>query len=336
MTKKKLDKSPIRLPKALVRKAKAKYVILASLLVAILLIPTTVFFTLAYRTDTTEEITNNFDPKEVVIKIIEDFDGAIKKDVTITNTGEVDAYVRFKITISAIDGDGNVVALPISMINTSDTVADLTYRGIDISDFTIINYVDDNNGENTTDVDSKSWTDSFVEKDGIYYYSSIVKVDEVIDIFDSATFNIPIFDPSVIDLPLPLIDDAGNPYYVFNSDGNLCYQYDKTTGEYTAYLPYIDSNENVLYYTTDGNAAADTNSQYTSLLDEDGTYTYMLSSYTPVLTIVAESIQANGVVEAWGVTLDNDGKITGATAITIEQSDADYSSNPVAQITVSQ
>ncbi len=315
MIKKKLDKSPIRLPKALVGKAKAKYVVLIPVLLAVLLIPTTVFFTLAYKTDTTGEITNKFDPKEVVIKINEDFNKIIKKDVAITNTGEVDAYVRFKITISAIDNEGNVIALPISKINTSNTVADLTYRGIDISDFTINDFDEDT---------STDWTDNFLVIDGIYYYTSILPVEETIDIFDSAVFNIPVFDPEVIDLPLPLIDDDGNPYYVVDAAGNLCYQYNEITGEYTA-------------YTKDEIKTAG----YTLLLDDDGTFTYMLSSYTPVLTIVAESIQAEGVTDAWGLYIDENGKLTinlnstEATALTIDNTDTNdaYSGNPSVTVT---
>lgn len=318
MTKNRYRKSTKRYkaePVTTAKKVKPKFAVILTSLLVLLLVPTTVFFTLAYKTDTTDEIVNSFDPVEVVIEITENFDNEIKEDVAITNTGEVDAYIRFKITISAIDEAGNLIALPISMINTSDTVADLTYRGIDISDFTIT---------------ESDWASNFIEIDGIYYYESIVPVGTTINIFDEATFNIPIFDPSVIDLPLPLIDDDGNPYYVFNSEGELCYQLDEND-EYVAYTWDDDSQSYKSKEDTTG---------YTSIVGDDGTYTYMLSSYTPVLTIVAESIQANGVTKEWGVSLDGDGNIVGtaitANAITIEPGDADYSNNPVAEITVSQ
>lgn len=298
-----------RYKKQPMKKVKPKFAVIVSCLLLLAMVSTTIVYTLAYRTNVTETVVNTFDPVDVEIKIDEKFDGEVKEDVGITNTGDIEVYIRFKISVSAIDEDGNIISLPISLINTSDTVADLTQRAIDICDFTITN---------NDDGDPADWTDSFIEIDGIYYYSSLVAVDETVSIFDSATFNVPIFDPAVLDLPFPLIDDDGDPYYVFNSDGDLCYQ--------------TDTNDNYVAYDLDGE---DAGAGYTSLLDEDGTFTYMLSSYTPVITIVAESVQANGVVEAWGVTLDSDGKITTTavanTVLTIEdESDnTENADNPV-------
>lgn len=68
--------------------------------------------TLAYLVTSTGPVTNTFTPGEVKTHIEEEFDGAIKEDVYVTNTGTVDAYIRAQIVINWVDGEGNIVADP--------------------------------------------------------------------------------------------------------------------------------------------------------------------------------------------------------------------------------
>lgn len=68
--------------------------------------------TLAYLVTSTGPVTNTFTPGEVKTHIEEKFDGAIKENVYVTNTGTVDAYIRAQIVINWVDKDGNIVADP--------------------------------------------------------------------------------------------------------------------------------------------------------------------------------------------------------------------------------
>ena len=54
-------------------------------------------------------VTNTFTPGEISGDIDEDFDYSEKKNVHFTNTGTADAYVRAVISMSVVDGAGNIV-----------------------------------------------------------------------------------------------------------------------------------------------------------------------------------------------------------------------------------
>lgn len=66
--------------------------------------------TVAWLTSQSETVTNAFTRANVTTEIDEGFDGAVKKDVKIENTGDVPVYVRAKVVVSWVDGNGNVAA----------------------------------------------------------------------------------------------------------------------------------------------------------------------------------------------------------------------------------
>ncbi len=105
--------------------------------------------TLAYLFDQTEPIVNTFTPSTVGIDIEEKFDENVKENVKITNKGDIDVYVRAIVVVSWKDDSGNVYAT----------------APVEGTDYTV------------------TWTMAgWVEKDGVYYYTSPVKPRESTDI----------------------------------------------------------------------------------------------------------------------------------------------------------
>ncbi len=83
------------------------FVVLASVLVlAIGLVGTT----LAWIFTSTEEINNIFNPAKVTTSVEESFNGQVKNDVKVKNTGNIDAYLRAMVVVNWQDGNGNVKA----------------------------------------------------------------------------------------------------------------------------------------------------------------------------------------------------------------------------------
>lgn len=80
-----------------------------ALLVSVaLLLTLAVGSTVAYLAAKTTPVLNTFTPGSVVPTINEEFDHAEKKNVTITNNGNVKGYFRAVIIVTWQDGDGNV------------------------------------------------------------------------------------------------------------------------------------------------------------------------------------------------------------------------------------
>ena len=71
-----------------------KVIVLA--IAAVLLLSATVTGTLMYLVDKTGAVTNTFEPANVTCSVTEDFNGTVKKNVNVTNTSNIDAYVRVK------------------------------------------------------------------------------------------------------------------------------------------------------------------------------------------------------------------------------------------------
>ena len=91
------------------RLSKRTVILLASLT---LLMGLTIGSTAAYLVTHTSQVTNTFTPAKVSCVINEKFENNVKSDVTIKNTGNVDAYIRAKVIISWTDADGNIVPAP--------------------------------------------------------------------------------------------------------------------------------------------------------------------------------------------------------------------------------
>lgn len=100
--------------------------------------------TVAYLFTNTDAVTNTFTPAKTSIDVPEEFDGKVKKNVTVQNTGDIDVYIRAMIVVTWQDKDGNVYATA-------------PVKG---TDYTI------SLGNNT------GWT---AGADGYYYYGSALK-----------------------------------------------------------------------------------------------------------------------------------------------------------------
>lgn len=61
--------------------------------------------TVAYLIDQTGSITNTFTPANVTPHINEDFNGSVKNNVKITNTGDIPAYIRVKVVVTWKNGN---------------------------------------------------------------------------------------------------------------------------------------------------------------------------------------------------------------------------------------
>ena len=84
------------------------FVVLAALLVLVLGIVGT---TLAWLTDKTDALTNNFTYAKVSCKVLETVneDQTQKSDVRIQNTGNTDAYIRVTYVVTIRDDNGNIL-----------------------------------------------------------------------------------------------------------------------------------------------------------------------------------------------------------------------------------
>ena len=74
----------------------------------LLLLTITVGGTLAFLITSDGPLTNIFKPSKVTTGVDEDFDGEVKSNVSIQNTGDIDAYIRAAVVITWQDEHGNV------------------------------------------------------------------------------------------------------------------------------------------------------------------------------------------------------------------------------------
>ena len=80
-----------------------------ALVVSLLLLLTiTVGGTLAFLITSDGPLTNIFKPSKVTTEVDEDFNGDVKSNVSIQNTGDIDAYIRAAVVITWQDEHGNV------------------------------------------------------------------------------------------------------------------------------------------------------------------------------------------------------------------------------------
>ena len=63
--------------------------------------------TLAYLSTQTGPVVNTFMPSHVDCKVEEDFNGTVKKNVNVTNTSDIDAYIRVKLITYRVNDEGN-------------------------------------------------------------------------------------------------------------------------------------------------------------------------------------------------------------------------------------
>lgn len=119
-----------------------------ALVALLLLLCCTVAGTLAYLVDSTDPVTNTFTPASVSTEVNEDFDGITKRNVTIKNTGNIDAYIRAAVIVNWANDAGEISGTPVTNADYS-----ITY----------------NTGANG---------DWFVGSDGYYYCKTSVKSEK--------------------------------------------------------------------------------------------------------------------------------------------------------------
>lgn len=92
------------------KRKKQKREKIALLVSLVLLFTITVGGTIAFIYTQTQSVTNTFKPSNVACEVDEDFDEKIKKDVSIKNTGDTEAYIRATILVNWIDDSENISA----------------------------------------------------------------------------------------------------------------------------------------------------------------------------------------------------------------------------------
>lgn len=83
-----------------------KYI--AVLVSAVLLLSTAIGGTLAWLTDDTDPVNNQFTPSEVTTKVTEETSNNVKSNVKIQNTGDTEAYIRAAVVVTWRDSSGNI------------------------------------------------------------------------------------------------------------------------------------------------------------------------------------------------------------------------------------
>lgn len=116
------------------------------LITLVVLLGVLVGSTVAYLVANTGSIANSFVPAKITTDITEDFNGSVKNNVQVKNTGEVDAFIRATVVVTWQNDAGEVYPTA-PVVGTDYTVS---YPG---------------NG----------WVK---HTDGYYYYTSVVKPDE--------------------------------------------------------------------------------------------------------------------------------------------------------------
>ncbi len=83
---------------------------LAALVALVLIICVAVGGTVAFIVTKTDAVKNIFNPANVTIDTQEEFDGSVKKNVVVENTGNTDAYIRVKLVTYITDENGEPTA----------------------------------------------------------------------------------------------------------------------------------------------------------------------------------------------------------------------------------
>ena len=88
------------------RKSTASRKVIVLAIAVVLLLSATVTGTLMYLVSKTTAVTNTFEPAEVTCEVQEDLNGTVKKDVTVKNTSNIDAYLRVKLVTYRVNEKG--------------------------------------------------------------------------------------------------------------------------------------------------------------------------------------------------------------------------------------
>ena len=91
----------------MIRKLMKKIPLGTAALAVILLL--TVGGTTAFLLKTTGSLVNTFTPAEISCYVDEEFNGTVKENVKIQNTGDVDAYIRAAVVVNWVMEDGTTI-----------------------------------------------------------------------------------------------------------------------------------------------------------------------------------------------------------------------------------
>lgn len=81
--------------------------------------------TLAYVITQSSPVVNEFSPSMISITVTDEIENNVKKDLVITNRGNISAYIRVAIVANWYDSKNNIVApCDISSLITADTFGD--------------------------------------------------------------------------------------------------------------------------------------------------------------------------------------------------------------------
>ena len=94
------------------RRRTTRFTIIVSLMLLLALLCGTTF-ALMYRQ--TQSLNNQFEPAVVTCAVREEFNGEIKKEIAVENTGNIDAYLRVCLVSYWVDGNGKIVSKPSQM-----------------------------------------------------------------------------------------------------------------------------------------------------------------------------------------------------------------------------
>lgn len=79
----------------------------AMALATVLLLALTIGGTVAWLTSKTNDITNTFTPSKVTCEVKESFDGRVKTNVNVKNTGDTTAFIRVKLVTYRTNDNGD-------------------------------------------------------------------------------------------------------------------------------------------------------------------------------------------------------------------------------------
>ena len=97
------------------RSKKAVTLFLSLMLVATMMVGGT----LAWLFTKTEPVENTFNPSHVDCDVTESFDGTTKSNVNVTNTGDIDAYIRVKLVTYRVNDKGQHIGGTASTLDFS-------------------------------------------------------------------------------------------------------------------------------------------------------------------------------------------------------------------------
>ena len=99
---------------------------LFALVSVLVLVFAAVGVTVAYLQTQTEPLENQFTPAKVSCKVEETFDGNVKSDVFIQNTGDTDAFIRVAIVANWVQTDDNDNS-KVTSVHAQQPVLDVDY-----------------------------------------------------------------------------------------------------------------------------------------------------------------------------------------------------------------